>query len=221
MRIASQMMNRRNLDIPLSDKEFFEIGELLASIPEEFEPMEADHMDGYLCAIQCMPQEIHPSEWMPFVFDREGREDACLPDPKQQEYLEDLVFRRFRSIGKTLSRGQFIDPIIYDAEDDDGRPLKGYDAIVALSPFAQGFLEANEKWSMLKKVEDEMVQSALIGIYRHLPDDLIGDLAQVKSDLELESPLENLDQAINDVALSVSEIASVTRKFPLPKGYSK
>ena len=38
-------------DKPLTDDEFVEIGELLASIPEPFEPMEPDRMDGFLTAL--------------------------------------------------------------------------------------------------------------------------------------------------------------------------
>ena len=38
-------------DKPLSDEEFVEIGELLALMPEPYESMEPDRMDGFLTAI--------------------------------------------------------------------------------------------------------------------------------------------------------------------------
>ena len=57
---------------------------------------------------------------------------------------------------------------------------------------------------------------------------MAGDLAEIKADLDLESPIENLDQALEDIAESVAEIAAVTRGFekkeeppkkkPAPKG---
>ena len=48
--------------VPLKDEEFVELGELLAAMPAPFEPMEADHMDGFLTAIALLPQRITPSE---------------------------------------------------------------------------------------------------------------------------------------------------------------
>ena len=58
-----------------------------------------------------------------------------------------------------------------------------------LEPFAAGFLEAINRWEGLKDTNDEMIDSALLGILRHLPANLLGDLAQIKEDLDFESPL--------------------------------
>ena len=180
-------------DKPLSDEEFVEIGELLALMPEPYESMEPDRMDGFLTAIARLPEPVAPSEWMPFVFDEEGRSDAALTDSNKQHDLEDLVYRRMRNIERTLAACDPIDPIIYDVEDERGRPIGGWEAIAALEPFAAGFLEAINRW--------------------HLPANLLGDLAQIKEDLDFESPLENIKDALEDVAESVAEIAAVTRGF--------
>ena len=176
-------------DKPLSDEEFVEIGELLALMPEPYESMEPDRMDGFLTAIALLPEPVAPSEWMPFVFDEEGRSDAALTDSNKQHDLEDLVYRRMRNIERTLAACDPIDPIIYDVEDERGRPIGGWEA------------------------NDEMIDSALLGILRHLPANLLGDLAQIKEDLDFESPLENIKDALEDVAESVAEIAAVTRGF--------
>ena len=176
-------------DKPLSDEEFVEIGELLALMPEPYESMEPDRMDGFLTAIALLPEPVAPSEWMPFVFDEEGRSDAALTDSNKQHDLEDLVYRRMRNIER------------------------GWEAIAALEPFAAGFLEAINRWEGLKDTNDEMIDSALLGILRHLPANLLGDLAQIKEDLDFESPLENIKDALEDVAESVAEIAAVTRGF--------
>lgn len=93
--------------------------------------------------------------------------------------------------------------------------MRGWEGIAAVEPFAVGFWEAADRWPGLLDHEDPLVQSALLGILRHLPDDLAGDLLDVKRDLELESPLENLDQTVEDIAVSVAEIASVTRGISL------
>lgn len=206
-------MQKNPFNRPLSADEFVELGELLAEMPEPFEPMEADHMDGYLTAIACLPIEMapSPSNWMPFVFDAEGRTGAVLTDPDEQARLEELVFRRFRMIDRQINRLEPCDPIIYELEDDRGHPVRGYDGIAALEPFATGFLEGMDRWPGLRETGDELVMSALLGILRHLPEELIGDLKEIRADLDLESPLENLDQAVEDIAESVAEICTVTR----------
>lgn len=200
---------------PLSDEEFIELGELLASLPEKFEPMEADRMDGFLTALVLLPEPVPPSDWMPYIFDEEGNPHATLPDENDQVRLEDLIYRRYRSIENTLSRCEALDPIVYDVEDDNGRILSGWEGIAALEPFAAGFLEAMNRWPDLRETKSELVDSALLGVLRHLPEDLIGDMQEVKEELEFESPLENLKQATNDLAESIAEIASVTRGFTL------
>lgn len=121
-----------------------------------------------------------------------------------------------------------IDPIIYEIEDNRGRPVRGADSVAAVIPFALGFSEVINRWEGLKDSTDDRINGALLGILRHLPDDVAGDLAEIKADLDLESPIENLDQALEDIAESVAEIAAVTRGFekkeeppkkkPAPKG---
>ena len=48
-------------DKPLSDEEFVEIGELLALMPEPYESMEPDRMDGFLTSIALLPEPVAPS----------------------------------------------------------------------------------------------------------------------------------------------------------------
>ena len=112
---------------PLNDDEFVELGELLAAMPEPFEPhefsaatrdpwepMEPDYMDGFLTALLCLPDEPSPGDWMPYIFDSQARQDAALADPDEQDRLEELIYRRYRSIDTTLARCRPIDPIIYE-----------------------------------------------------------------------------------------------------------
>lgn len=212
--------SRNPYDRPLTDDEYVELGELLASMPEPYESMEADRMDGFLTAVACLPEAVAPSEWMPYVFDEEGRAEAVLPEEADQHRLEDLIYRRMRMIERTLAACEPVDPIIYDVEDERGRPLGGWEAIAALEPFAAGFLEAMNRWEGLRETGDELVDSALLGVLRHLPEDLLGDLQPVKEELDFESPLENLKEALADLAESVAEIASVTRGF-LPRAAKK
>ena len=130
-----------------------------------------------------------------------------------QTRLEELLYRRYREINHRLAQRQPIDPIVFDPEDDNGEPLTGEDEIVALQPFASGFLTAAQKWSGLLDSDNPEVTSALVGVWRHLPEEEIGDFASVRDELLSESPLENLDDAIEDIAICIKQIASVTRGF--------
>ena len=57
------------------------------------------------------------------------------------------------------------------------------------------------------------VTSALVGVWRPLPAEELGVFASVRHELLSESPLENLDDAIEDIAICIKQIASVTRGF--------
>ena len=65
-----------------------------------------------------------------------ARQDAALADPDEQDRLEELIYRRYRSIDTTLARCRPIDPIIYEIEDNRGRPVRGADSVAAVIPFA-------------------------------------------------------------------------------------
>lgn len=195
-------------DQPLSDDEFVELGERLAAIPEPFEPMEADRLDGYLAALALLPEGVPASRWMPYVFDGDARPEAGLADPAAQRRLEDLVYRRSRSIEADLARCRPIDPIVFEPEE----PLpRG--SLAPVAPFAAGFLEAMNLFPGLKDTGDEAIESALIGILRYLPEPLLGDMSEVAEELEEDTPVDDVDEALEDIAESCAEIAEATRGF--------
>lgn len=195
-------------DRPLSDEEFVLLGELLAGIPEPYEPMEADHLDGYLTALVCLPKRPPVGEWMLRVFDVRSRPEAVLADRRAQQDLEDLVFRRFNSIERDLKAGRPIDPIVYEPDEDDEHETE---TIAALAPFAAGFWEVMDRWPGLREEDNEALASALIGILRHMPEELAGDLLSMQEQLNEESPFENYDDALGDLAESVARVAEITR----------
>lgn len=197
---------------PLSGDELIELGELLAGIPEPFEPMETDCLDGYLTGLLCLPEEPPPAEWMPYVLDAEKRD--ALPEGPETERLRELVWRRYRSIDRDLERCRPIDPVILvdDEEDESGTQ--------AAAPFALGFAEAITRFPGVRESEDKLVASALLGIMRYLPEEAAGDMAEVKKKLDEEEPVDDLEQALADIAESVAEIASVTRGFKKKAGGS-
>ena len=206
------MMASHSLNRALKDDEFVELDELLAQLDEDSLAMDASQADGFLTALCLLPQEVPSTEWMPLIFCAPTAKPSVLKEPLQTR-LEELLYRRYREINHRLAQRQPIDPIVFDPEDDNGEPLTGEDEIVALQPFASGFLTAAQKWSGLLDSDNPEVTSALVGVWRHLPEEEIGDFASVRDELLSESPLENLDDAIEDIAICIKQIASVTRGF--------
>ena len=77
----------------LSDAEFDELDDLLAATPAPLEPLDASMLDGYLAGVLVQPRLIPIEEWLPPVFDYEGRP---LPDDVDPAWLA-----RIRSAGRT------------------------------------------------------------------------------------------------------------------------
>lgn len=197
---------------PLTNAELTELDELLAQLDEKNIAMDASEADGFMTAVLLLPNEVLPKDWMPCIFSADPLH-AHLLSPKKQNRLEELLYRRYLDIDHTLSQGDALDPIVFDPEDDEGNLLQGEESIVALQPFALGFLAAAQTWNGLIDTDNEKIASALVGIWRHLPEEALGDFREIQQTLLSESPLEDLDDAIKDLALSVAEIASVTRGF--------
>ncbi len=197
---------------PLTDDEFVELDELLSSLDESLGAMDAAEMDGFLTAILLLPQEVSPTEWMPMIFSATDIPGG-FSDTQSQDRLEELVYRRYKQIDHQLASLQDIDPITFDVEDDEGNLLEGEEEIIALEPFALGFLHAAQTWSGLLDTDDSQIMSAMLAILRHLPEEARGDMEELHAELQREAPLENLNDAIADIAQSVKEIAAMTRGF--------
>ena len=143
--------------------------ELLAQLDESSYAMDASQADGFLTALCLLPQEVSPTEWMPKIFCAPEATPSRLPEA-QQNRLEELIYRRYKEINNRLAHFKPLDPIVFEPEDEQGKSLEGEAEIVALQPFASGFLTAAQCWSGLLDSEDPTVTSALVGIWRHLPD---------------------------------------------------
>lgn len=189
----------------LTDDEFVELEELLASIPEEREPMEADEADGFLTGLLLAPAEVPPDTWMPCILDAEGKEPEMAPEILYR--LEDLLYRRYQEIDRQLASKTPIDPIILIDEDSPEDEL---------APFALGFLASVRLFPGLEQTGNENVDGALLGVFRHLPEEARGDLAETIEKLNRETPLDDAREAFEDLTACVAEIAEVTRGFKIP-----
>lgn len=169
--------------------------------------MSSDEADGYLTGLLLSPEEILPERWMPWIVSAAGKEPQNV-DEDTLYRLESLLFTRYKEIDHRLSTRNPIDPIILI---DDDEP----DAGDSLAPFAVGFLRSMELFPALGAVQNKAVGGAVLGVLRHLPAELQGDLAETIQGLDTDSPLSTPEESLDDLVACVAEIAEVTRGFTI------
>lgn len=67
---------------PLTDEEIEELDAQLASIPDDFDPLDVSMMDGFLTGVILNPAEIAEAQWLPLVYDVHGRPEAQPENPR-------------------------------------------------------------------------------------------------------------------------------------------
>ena len=192
---------------PLNEQEFVELEELLASIPETHNPMEADEADGFLTGLLLNPKEVPPDSWMPFILDAGGKAVTEL-SPEDLYRLQSLLYRRYLDLNDQLKARSPVDPIILEEAEED-------DPSGELGPFASGFLASMQLFPGLSSIEDKAVSGAVLGILRHLPASAQGDLAGMIAKANETSPLKSPQDAFEDMTACIAEIAEVTRGFTI------
>ena len=78
----------------LTDAEFAELDEMLATTPAPLQALDASMLDGYLAGVLVQPRLIDIEEWLPNIFDYDG---GLLPDDVDAAWLariRELVERR-------------------------------------------------------------------------------------------------------------------------------
>ena len=185
------------LTAPLSDTEVSELDELLQALPDELDPLDVEMLDGFLTAILLQPDPVLPSAWQPFIFDAQGRETPLWDDVAKTQRAIDLIMRRHNELAAYIAAREPFDPVIFELEDDNGKPMAGQPAIAALEPWAEGFMNALAAFpALLEALQgDDESTVALTGILRHLPsnpDDASAEsreFAQDKAALDRDMPL--------------------------------
>jgi uncharacterized protein len=195
---------------PLTDAEIEELDRLLASVPEDYDPLDVGMLDGFLAGVLLNPRAIAEAEWLPRVFDAQGQAGAAPSDPAR---ALDLIRRREREIAAAIAARDAFEPVIFPlADDETDEPLTGADGIAALEPWAVGFMNALETFPGVLEHADPALWRPLAGVLRHLPaEDQEGELAELKAAIEHEAPLADLDEALEHLIVAVLEVADVTR----------
>ncbi len=201
--------------VDLSDAEFQELDELLDATPEPLLAMDAVMLDGYLCGLLVQPTLIAPQQWLPWVFDAEGRALPEGGDRVGHERAQALMLRRHAALNRALlDEGWFHPLILEDAEEGDG----GADEASApnpvsraLLPWVAGFQDACARFPGLLEFEDPAVAPALARLFRHLPAET-DEERELIATLDRELPLATLDDAIEELVAAVADLYELTQE---------
>ena len=198
----------------LIDAEFDELDSLLQATPESHAPLDVLMLDGYLVGVLVQPRVITTDEWLPPVFDLEGRPLAADVDAAWLARCRTLIERRIQALNAAISEDGWFDPLIVDIDREP--PASEYEPVQspvsrALLPWAAGFHWAQEQLPELCKIEEDAISSALARIYRHLPAETDED-REIVAVLDREHPLATLDAGIEDLVLAAVDLWDLTHR---------
>jgi uncharacterized protein len=150
---------------PLTDAEFERLSGLLRRFDNK-RPMNVEHLDGFLAALICGPEIVHPSEYLPVIW---GDDTVLESSFGVQSVLQDfltLIMRHWNVIADTLHSGDVFLPLLL--EGDDGATHANDWAI----GFRRGMEFHKEQWAAL--LADEQHGGLLVPIFalvhEHHPD---------------------------------------------------
>lgn len=247
----------------LTDAEFEELDDLLAQTPEPLQALDTSMLDGYLCGVLVQPRLIPIEEWLPPIFDYEGKPLPDSVDPAWLARIRSLVERRFASLNQSMLEQGWFYPVVLDLEaeaeaeaaakaqagdasatgaaspeaangsadttdgsaapDSGAAQTAGADAEAeaeaealptdpitrTLMPWVGGFEYAAVTFPDLHEQADDNIDTLLARLYRHLPVETPEE-QEVVDTLNREHPLKNLDDAIEDLVLTVVDLQAAT-----------
>jgi uncharacterized protein len=209
----------------LTDTELDELDERLAQTPEPLEPLDLVMLDGYLCGVLVQPRLIGIDEWLPPVFDLEGGSLPASTDPAWQARCAELIERRMAALNRGMAEDGWFDPILHELpEEVEGSAEGEEDPLIELPAYSRtlfgwvaGFQYATTCFPDLTALPDEPVVAAIDRVFRHLLPETDADRELIEA-LNQEQPLTSLDEAVEDLVLSVVELWDLTReqRFHVP-----
>ena len=224
----------------LSDEEFVELDELLAATPEPLEPLDAVMLDGYLCGVLVQPVLLEPTQWLPTVFDFDGRALPEEHDAAWQARTVELILRRHAALNKAMVEDGWFDPLVLELDeeaaaaeaalapadapvpapaavaaaegDTEPDPLAGMSPISqSLMPWVAGFQHATLCFPQLGDMTEDAVALSLARLYRHLPAET-DEERDVVATLDREFPLKTMEDALEELVVTVADLSDLTRE---------
>jgi uncharacterized protein len=204
----------------LTDAEFAELDDLLATTPEPLQPVDAVMLDGFLCGVLVQPVLLAPETWLPFVFDFDAKPLPSTTDPAWRERTTALIQRRYAALNHAIVEDGWFNPLVLEFDEEHPReplaegevdPMEGLSEVSqALMPWVAGFQHATLCFPHLDEMPDDAVMSALARLYRHLPTET-DEEREVVATLDREHPLTTLDDAIEELVVTVADLSDLTR----------
>ncbi|MGY4831526.1 UPF0149 family protein [Sphaerotilaceae bacterium SBD11-9] len=204
----------------LTDAEFAELDDLLAQTPEPLQPVDSVMLDGFLCGVLVQPLLLEPEAWLPHVFDFDATPLPEGTDPAWRERTTALILRRYGALNRAMAEDGWFNPLILEFDDEHPRelppegepdPLAGLNEISqALMPWVAGFQHATLCFPDLAEMPDDAVMTALARLYRHLPTETAEEREVVET-IEREHPLKDMEDAIEDLVVTVADLYDLTR----------
>lgn len=212
----------RTVSNDLTDAEFAELDELLEQTPEPLEPLDAVMLDGYLCGVLVQPVLLQPEAWLAHIFDFDGRplpDAANDADHAWRQRVTSLIMRRHAALNRAMVEDGWFDPLVLEFDEEhpaepmaEGDPAAGLNPISqALMPWVAGFQHATLCFPDLAELPDDAVMAALARLYRHLPAQT-DEEREVVATLDRESPLATLDDAMEELVVTVADLYDLTRE---------
>ena len=204
----------------LTDEEFAELDDLLLQTPQPLTPVDAVMLDGFLCGVLVQPVPLEPAVWLPFVFDFDGQPLPDDADAVWKERITALTLRRYHALNHAIIEDGWFNPLVLEFDDEhplepvpEGEvdPMAGISEVSQpLMPWVAGFQHAALCFPDLAEMADDAVMTSLARLYRHLPTET-DEEREVVAVLDKEYPLATLDDAIEELVVTVADLADLTR----------
>lgn len=205
----------------LTDAEFAELDDLLLETPEPLEPLDVVMLDGYLCGVIVQPVLLESATWLAHVFDFDGRPLPDNVDPAWLQRTTALILRRHAVLNRAIVEDGWFDPLVLEFDDEHPRepvpegepdPMAGLSPVSqSLMPWVAGFQHAAVCFPDLSEMGDEAVMAALARLYRHLPAET-DEEREIVATLDREHPLATLDDAMEELVVTVADLQDLTRE---------
>jgi uncharacterized protein len=203
---------------PWPERDIDQLQALLDRVPAPLEPLDVSMLDGYLCGVLLQPRPVPDSQWLPHVFDVDGR---ALPPHFDTHKLLPLVRRRHAELNEAIGRRLWFDPWVFEMDaatqdasgglqhglEDEGEPP----AIDAVYPWVAGFATAVELFPGLMQFPDSELTEPLALLYRHLDADDLEDADALLAEIETLEPPEDLAAAVEELVRATLLLADVSR----------
>lgn len=115
-------MSRPAVDTPLSDEEYAALGALLAQPGFDARAMDLSALEGFLTAIAIGPNLVQPSQWLPWVWDKEQGGADCTVGAETLESIVALVLRHFNYMVTWMNKEPESFEPIYECGPEWGTP---------------------------------------------------------------------------------------------------